>query len=55
MKEVVIRRTDKEPIIIIVTDTELEIAKNLGLSDRQYIEAKVKITLDEELKEVKNA
>jgi hypothetical protein len=27
MKEVVIRRTDKEPITIIVTDTELEIAK----------------------------
>jgi len=51
MKEVVIKRTDKEPITIIVTDTELEIAKNLGLSERQYIESKVKITLEEELKE----
>ena len=50
MKEVVIKRTDKEPITIIVTDTELELAKNLGLSDRQYIEEKVKMALDEELK-----
>jgi hypothetical protein len=54
MKEVIIRRTDKEPITIIVTDTELKIAKNLGLSERQYIESKVKITLEEEYKE-KNA
>jgi hypothetical protein len=51
MKEVVIKRTDKEPITIIVTDTELKIAKNLGLSERQYIESKVKITLEEEYKE----
>jgi len=51
MKEVVIRREGKEPITIIVMDKELEIAKNLGLSERQYIEAKVKITLEEELKE----
>lgn len=51
MKEVVIRREGKEPITIIVTDTELEIAKNLGLSERQYIESKVKITLEEEYKE----
>jgi hypothetical protein len=51
MKEVIIRRTDKEPITIIVTETELEIAKKMGLSDRQYIEAKVKITLEEEYKE----
>ena len=51
MKEVVIKRTDKEPITIYITDTELKIAKNLGLSERQYIEAKVKITLEEEYKE----
>jgi len=51
MKEVVIRREGKEPITIIVMDKELEIAKNLGLSERQYIESKVKITLEEELKE----
>jgi len=51
MKEVVIKREGKEPITIIVMDKELEIAKNLGLSERQYIESKVKITLEEELKE----
>ena len=51
MKEIIIRPPNKESITIYVTDTELKIAKNLGLSDRQYIEAKVKITLEEEYKE----
>jgi hypothetical protein len=51
MKEVVIKIEGKEPITIIVVDAELKLAKNLGLSERQYIEAKVKITLEEELKE----
>jgi hypothetical protein len=51
MKEIIIRPPNKESITIYVTDTELKIAKNLGLSERQYIEQKVKMTLDEELKE----
>jgi hypothetical protein len=54
MKEIIIRPPNKESITIYVTDTELKIAKNLGLSERQYIESKVKITLEEEYKE-KNA
>jgi hypothetical protein len=55
MKEVVIKIEGKEQIIIIVVDAELKLAKKLGLSERQYIDAKVKITLDEELKEKNNA
>jgi hypothetical protein len=51
MKQVIIKPPNKELITIYVTDTELKIAKNLGLSERQYIEAKVKITLEEEYKE----
>ena len=47
MKEIIIRPPNKESITIYVTDTELKIAKNLGLSERQYIESKVKITLEE--------
>ena len=54
MKEIIIRPPNNESITIYVTDTELKIAKNLGLSERQYIEQKVKMALDEELKE-KNA
>jgi hypothetical protein len=34
-----------------VTDTEVEVAKRWGVSEREYIEQKVKITLDQELKE----
>ena len=52
MKEIIIRPPNKESITIYVTDTELKIAKNLGLTERQYIESKVKITLEEEYKEL---
>jgi len=51
MKEVVIKIEGKEQIIIIVVDAELRSAARLGLTEREYIEAKIKLTLDEELKE----
>jgi hypothetical protein len=51
MKEVVIKREGKEPITIIVVDAELKSAARFGVSEREYIEQKVKMALDEELKE----
>ena len=48
MKEILIKRVDKEPITIIVTEAELKLADNLGLSERQYIEAKINLALDDE-------
>ena len=51
MKEVVIRREGKETITIIVVDAELKSAARFGVSEREYIEQRVKIELDEELKE----
>jgi hypothetical protein len=47
VKEVVIKSPNKEPITIVVYAAELEIANKQGLSDRQYIEAKVKLALEE--------
>jgi len=55
MKEVVIKREGKEPITIIVFDAELKSAARFRLTEREYIEAKVKLTLEEELKEKNNA
>jgi hypothetical protein len=54
MKEIVIKREGKEPITIIVMDSELRLAARYKLTEREYIEQKVKLTLDEELKD-KNA
>ena len=55
MKEIVIKREGKEPITIIVMDAELESAVRFGLTEREYIEARVKLTLEEELKGKNNA
>ena len=49
MKEIIIKRVDKEPITIIVTEAELELADKMGLSERQYIEAKISFALDDKL------
>ena len=54
MIEVVIKREGKEPITIIVVDAELKSAARFGVSERDYIEQKVKLTLEEELKEKNN-
>ena len=54
MKEVVIKREGKEPITIIVMDAELKSAARFGVTEREYIEQKVKLTLDEELQEKQN-
>ena len=54
MKEIVIKREGKEPITIIVMDAELKLAARYGLAEREYIEQKVKLALDEELKEQDN-
>jgi hypothetical protein len=51
MKEIVIKREGKEPITIIVTESELRLAAKYKLTEREYIEQKVKLTLDEELKD----
>jgi hypothetical protein len=51
MKEVLIKKDGKEVFSIVVRESELKSAAKLGLTEREYIKARVKLALDEKLKE----
>ena len=51
MKEVLIKKDGKEVLSIVVRKSELKSAVRLGLTEREYIKARVKLALDEKLKE----
>ena len=51
MKEVLVKKDGKEILSIVVRESELKSAIRLGLIEREYIKARVKLALDEKLKE----
>jgi len=54
MKEVLVKKDGKEVLSIVVRESELKSAVGLGLTEREYIKARVKLALDEKIKEKNN-